>query len=180
MTLGSSITHTVVLGVFRPNMFEPNSALAPFNEPEVALTINHWPQTWGWYCLLVAGVILGLLKIHAQMKKWWRNRYRREALRRLQHTASQPMRKRLLAAHELLKIVSVYLYGREMIAPLNDTDWYDLLNGSVDTPTFTKEQQSSVHQALYGGLELTETDIYAYLSAVESWLKMHRLEREDD
>jgi len=161
-------------------MFEPNSALAPFNEPEVTLTISHWPQTWGWYFLLVAGAIWALLKIRHQLKRWWRNRYRREALLRLKTIAGQPQEKRLLAAHELLKIVSVYVFGREMIANLNEAEWYDLLNDSADIILFTKELRASLHSALYGGQELTSTELDGYVAAIEMWLKRHTSERDRD
>ena len=160
-------------------MFQPNSALAPFNEPEIILTISHWPQSWGWYCLLAAGVIWILAKLRAHLKRWWRNRYRREALRRLDGILRQPVEKRLSAAHELLKIVSVYVYGRPVTAKLADTDWFDLLNAAVATPVFSEELQSSLHGALYGDKALSEAELQAYLEAIALWLKMHCRDRDD-
>jgi hypothetical protein len=161
-------------------MFEPNSALAPFNEPGVVLEISHWPQTWGWYCLLAVGFVWALVAVRVRLARWWRNRYRREALRRLRGIASQPFEQRLFAAHELLKIVSVYVYGREVIANLADTDWYKLLNASVDETVFTKEQQLFVHHALYRGQELNKTELNGYLGAIALWLQLHHLERDGD
>lgn len=161
-------------------MFEPNNALAPFYEPEVILGVSHWPQTWGWYCLFAAGLIWGLIKIRSQLDRWWRNRYRREALSRLQVIASMPFNKRIQAAHELLKIVSVYVYGREVMATTADADWYNLLNAALDGPVFTQERQGFVFSAIYRGQELSEAEVNAYLSAVEYWLKMHCVERAHD
>lgn len=160
-------------------MFQPNSALAPFNEPEIILTISHWPQSWGWYGLLAAAVIWSLAKLRTHLKRWWRNRYRREALRRLDGIARQPVETRLSAAHELLKIVSVYVYGRPVTAKLADTDWFDLLNAASATPVFSKELQSSLHRALYCDQALSEAELKGYLEAVALWLKMHGLERDD-
>jgi hypothetical protein len=161
-------------------MFEPNNALAPFYEPEVILRVSHWPQTWGWYFLFAAGLIWGLIKIRAQLDRWWRNRYRREALSRLQVIASLPCDKRIQAGHELLKIVSVYVYGREVTATIADADWYDLLNAALDEPVFTPERQRSISNALYRAQELSEAEVTAYLTAVEYWLKMHSVERTHD
>ena len=161
-------------------MFEPNSALAPFNEPEIIVEMNHWPQTWGWYVLVTLGVIWILNKLLARLKGWWRNRYRREALSRLRGIASMPTPERTVAANELLKIVGVYVYGRELLATISDRDWYDLLNASIDVPVFTDALQSSMSAALYRGQELTAAEAAAYLAAIDYWLKTHIVELGDD
>jgi hypothetical protein len=161
-------------------MFEPNRALAPFNEPEVTLNVSQWPETWGWYVLLATGLVWGLLKIRSQLKRWWRNRYRREALRRLRSIVNLPIDRRMSAAHELLKIVSVYVYGREMISNLVETDWYALLNDSLDKPVFTQELQSLLHSVLYRDQEPSRAAVQSHVRAIEYWLKMHSSELGDD
>lgn len=160
-------------------MFEPNSALDPFFEPDITFHVSHWPTTWGWILLLVVGLVWVGTKLRKVAMKWWRNRYRREALGRLQTIARLPSKDAFLAAHELLKIVSVHVYGREVVATLSDADWYALLNSSLHTPAFDRELEFVAHDTLYRNKEVARERSSAYLSAVGDWLRLHSLEQSD-
>lgn len=43
-------------------------------------SVSWWPQTLGWKILAGVGLVLLILWLYRQGQRWWKNRYRREAL----------------------------------------------------------------------------------------------------
>ena len=104
----------------------------------VALT----PQTIGWTVLGV--LLLATVGLYAWRfgRRWWRNRYRRAALREL-----RPLRKQiadpgtraegLLALARLLKRAALRLFPRQDVAALTGQSWLDFLDNSAQMTGFS-------------------------------------------
>jgi hypothetical protein len=81
--------------------------------------------------------------VHA-IRFWWRQRYRREALERLRVIALEDGTGVVAQAHELLKIVAIYLWGRTRVASVPERDWYVFLDAYTPNQTFGPELSSRV------------------------------------
>jgi hypothetical protein len=99
------------------------------------------PQTAGWWALgiVLLGLAFGLT--FWVTRRWYSNRYRREALAEL--TAIE---KRLLAGDHgaistvavVLRRVALYIAPRERVASLSGEKWLDFLNDHVRHSVFTE------------------------------------------
>src|SRR5271167_5027887 len=89
------------------------------------------PQTIGWYVLFaIIGLAFVWMTIH-WIRKWFANRYRREALRELA----------LLPAEQfstLLKRTALAAWPREKVASLNGEAWLNFLNETALNGLFHK------------------------------------------
>ncbi len=104
--------------------------------------VSGWPQTIGWYIVFaLLGVALLVLVLYA-LRRWWQNRYRREALLALQkiHIDDPRCADQIYQLHKLvltfLDAANGKLFGRAFLAALNDyepsgvVDHHDLLGSA--------------------------------------------------
>lgn len=105
-----------------------------FNEIVPAAVVDWMPQTVGWYVLAVAlGIVLSRRLLRA-LRQWLRNRYRREALRRLDAIAAQTALS-LPAINALLKTTAMVAASREEVASLTGKAWLNWLAERVASPS---------------------------------------------
>jgi len=126
------------------------------------------PQTIGWY--IVFG-LLGLLALWAAwhlLARWRHNRYRREALRELEHTD-------VSGIPVLLKRVALAAWPREEVAPLSGEPWLQFLETHGGKGAFAKDTGR-----LLVGLDYTEimpsaANERAIREAAGDWIRRHRV-----
>ena len=70
------------MGIETGNTFG-NYLIHGIDEVIIPDPISWWPSTPGWIVVAVVCAILLLHKVSQIARRWWRNRYRREALRQL-------------------------------------------------------------------------------------------------
>lgn len=105
-----------------------------FNEIVPAAVVDWMPQTVGWYVLAVAlGIVLSR-RLFRAWRQWLRNRYRREALRRLDAIAAQTALS-LPAINALLKTTAMVAASREEVASLTGKAWLNWLAERVASPS---------------------------------------------
>ncbi len=101
--------------------------------------VSWFPQTWGWAVL--AGLILAALLawFFAEIRRYRRNAYRREALRLLDgiDVRLRPPATRQASMHDiglLLKQVAIAAWGRDIVGRLSGDEWARFLasHGDVD------------------------------------------------
>ena len=87
--------------------------------------ISLWPSTIGWKVLGLALMIYALYKVTQAIRRWWRDRYRREALHQLSTLAPDAQ---LAALPFLLKATALQAYPREQVAALSGEQWLGFLD----------------------------------------------------
>lgn len=149
-----------------------NYALGDFVEVTSPASISWVPQTPGW--LLVAAVIAWYVGRWAwrRLAQWYRNRYRREALARLQTISSSASCLNELST--LLKITAVAAYDRPETAQLNGPPWPEFLNRKCASEPFDEELSALLAEGIYRQVSLSDNQRDRLLEAARVWITGHR------
>ena len=134
--------------------------------------IDWLPQTPGW---IVIGVLLcGCIARLAwrKGKLWYRNRYRREALRRLRDIADRTAPEQLMAINETLKLAAMTASTRSEVASLAGEAWTNWLNRRTAIPAFSAHSISALAHGLYQGADSAVNA--ALYEEARHWLENHR------
>jgi len=157
-----------------------NYALGDFVEAVAPAAISWWPQTAGWWWL---GAALGAFAAHRGWKflrRWYRNRYRREAAARLQRLAGDAAGKTLVAdVNRLLKLTALVAYSRQQVARLSGEEWVNFLNRHCPTPPFSPAQGELLALAPYTGRALDAGTGGQLLAASLAWVRQHENPADD-
>ena len=154
-----------------PDIFG-NYALGDFNEVVSPPPIDWLPQTPGWY--VVGAFLLALLlrQVWFRLRYWYRNRYRREALRRLE---GLPGTESLAAeVNQLLKLCAMAACSRAEVARLSGPEWPCFLNGLCDDPPFDDAASELLAVGVYRGETLNAGGQQQLLAASRIWVRQHR------
>jgi len=152
-----------------------NYALGDFVEMVSPESINWLPQTAGWAWLGAAALIFLLRYCWLRIRLWYRNRYRREALARLNrlNTSSTP-RNLLPELNKLLKLVAVTAYPRDKVARLSGKAWTEFLHLECPAPAFSEPQLKLLEIGSYQEVALDPPAVQNLLSASRQWIREHR------
>jgi hypothetical protein len=157
-----------------------NYALGDFVELVAPTAISWWPQTSGWWWL---GAVLGILAARLgwnALRRWYRNRYRREAAARLMRLAGSAEGSVAVAdINRLLKLAALAAFSRELVARLSGQEWVDFLNRQCPTPPFAPEQGRLLALAAYTGARTDAPGGRQLLAASLTWLRAHRNPLDD-
>jgi len=155
------------------NASDPLAGLKDLHLPP---PVGWWPPAPGWWGLAmlvlvglgVAGYFLG--------RYFWRNRYRRVALRELrllrENASSQEPRCQLELLAALLRRVAMEGCGRTRVAPLSGAAWLELLDRTGRTNQFSAGPGRVLGQDLYRPIP-AEDPVHLY-PLVEEWIRRHR------
>ena len=151
-----------------------NYALGDFVEVVSPAGVSWWPQTVGWLWL-GAGLLAYLgLRLWRFLRHWYRNRYRREAIARLQalSTAAAPAG---LASelNRLLKLAALAAFPREQVARLSGPEWIQFLNAQCPSAVFSAQQCQLLAEGPYSGAQLEPADASQLLAACVAWVRNH-------
>ncbi|WP_194791537.1 DUF4381 domain-containing protein [Pseudomonas sp. UFMG81] len=150
--------------------------LAPGTPP-----FAYWPQTWAWLALglllLAVAVLWGALR----WRRWQRDRYRREALLRLDQLAGGDGEQRLAALRELpelLKRVALSLPGAPAVASLGGAPWQAFLQRHARQP-LPAGFADDLHQVAYAPdswlRSLDPQQVNALFSHARQWIEGHHV-----
>ena len=152
-----------------------NYALAPFVEVAMPQDISWLPQTAGWTWLAVAAVALGSHFAWRILRKWHRNRYRKEALQQLQALDQYIDSSNLVAAiNRVLKLAALVAYSRTRVAQLSGANWVEFLNDQCERPPFGPEQSQLLAVSSYRNAAVTPASAQQILAASILWVRVHR------
>jgi hypothetical protein len=151
-----------------------NYVLGDFAEVVSPEAISWLPQTAGW-AWLGAGLLLLLLRfLYRQLRRWYQNRYRREAAARLAHLADKPVHDAwMIELNSLLKLTALAAYSREQVARLSGKDWVEFLNHHCAAPPFSAELGSLLALGTYTGTAVPEASRQQLLAAALKWVHTH-------
>ncbi|WP_421999197.1 DUF4381 domain-containing protein [Reyranella sp.] len=130
--------------------------------PDVSL----WPPAPGWWVLAAALLALVLLVVLAGVQRYWRNAYRREALRMLADAAASDI-------SAVLKRAALVAWPRAEVAPLSGEAWLAFLDRSGRTTAFSSGPGRAIETLAFGGSATASEQDGARLAA-RAWLRDHR------
>ena len=152
-----------------------NYALGDFIEVVSPQDVSWLPQTPGWWLLAAGLLALALHRGWRWLRHWYRNRYRREALTRLQQISAEHQQQALVReVNKLLKITAIAAYSRPAVASLCGEQWAEFLNRQCTAPPFTAELAQLLATGAYRTQALTANQSQALLEASLDWVREHR------
>jgi hypothetical protein len=136
--------------------------------------VSWLPQTvgWAWLGLILLALLLGYG--WQRLRRWYRNRYRREAIARLVRLdGSGPMGNWLVELNKLLKLTALAGFPRERVARLSGEEWIDFLNRQCAEPPFSSEQRQLLANGIYRATVPGEDTRRELLEASLTWVRTH-------
>ena len=156
-----------------PQHFGNYALGSDFVELTSPTAISWLPQTPGWY---LVGVIILIWLMRMGWRRsvhWYRNRYRREATRRLDALAQQHQADWLLQLNQLLKLTALAGYSRETVARLSGLEWVGFLNAQCPEPLFQGDLEQCFGDDLYANRPLSEHKKSELITASRRWIIEH-------
>lgn len=151
-----------------------NYALGDFVEVVAPAAVGWLPQTTGWLWLGAALLALLLQRAYRRLRRWYADRYRREASRRLRNLGSPDAPATLIPAiNELLKITAIAGYSRERVARLSGSEWVEFLNQGCAAPPFDEELGQWLAAGSYREIPLQQEQGRRLVAACDSWIRQH-------
>ncbi len=103
--------------------------------------ISYYPLAPGWKALGLIIAVYIVFQLRRWLKHWWRNRYRREALRQLaraeqQAEASKQPQDIVAVLPYYIKATALQAYPRQEVASLSGRDWLTFLDAHYSGPSF--------------------------------------------
>lgn len=140
--------------------------------------LSYLPQTIGWKVLAAILLMLLLHFLYRRTKRWWRNRYRREAQRQLlaaAYDSSRSPAERLAAMAALLKATALWFTPREEVASLSGEAWLAYLNQQTAPEIcFSDDSSTLLTCAVYQQQpSVTDQQIALLADDITHWIKKH-------
>ena len=133
--------------------------------------VSWWPPAPGWYVVGAVVLVIAGVALWVAVSRWWKNRYRRAALREL----DQLPRSGVAALAELLKRTALAAYPRERVASLTGEPWLKFLNETGHTEEFTRVPGNVIGDAEYQpDPMLIDKHVPALFLLVRHWIAHHR------
>jgi hypothetical protein len=135
--------------------------------------IPWWPPAPGWYAVGGVGLVLVGVAGSAAGSRWWRNRYRRAALKELRRL---PRGGNLVPAlAELLKRTALAAFPRDRVASLTGERWLRFLNETGRTDDFTRDPGTVLGDTEYRPDPLlAEAEAARLIDIARHWIAHHR------
>jgi hypothetical protein len=135
-----------------------------------------WPPAPGWF--VVAGIALAVLGsvAWAEIARWRRNRYRREAILELDRITRDPSASSSLThVAELVKRVALAAFPRDRVAALTGDAWLAFLDATDGTDAFTRGAGRVLKEAAYReDAPGDPAEILNLTGVVRHWITHHR------
>jgi hypothetical protein len=156
-----------------PDIFG-NYVLGDFVEVVSPADISWLPQTagWAWLGMILLVVVLryGWKRVHRR----YHNRYRREAIARLQQfAATNEQEFWLVELNKLLKITALAAFSREQVARLSGEEWLDFLNRHCSVPPFSLELKKILITGAYRTTVIPDITREKLVAASLAWIQTH-------
>ena len=130
------------------------------------------PQTTAWWILFAALALLLVALVVLWIRRWRRNRYRREALARLDALGPDEAGE----LPQLVKRVALDAWPREQVAELTGEPWLAFLDRSLGGGSaFTSGPGRGLPALAYGGAPPPEAEREELTALVRTWIRKHRV-----
>lgn len=156
-----------------------NYNLHGIEEVQLPDAISWMPQTIGWKILALCLLLGFCFFVYRKVKKWWRNRYRREALKQLaQLELTEDAYTVVSRLPFLLKATALQRYPREDIASLSGERWLAFLSDHYPGPTFNDALGHQLITIAYQSKPqwaLSDQDANRLVDRARAWIKKHQV-----
>ena len=135
--------------------------------------VSRMPEGSGWWVLLAWLAMVVTISVRALINRRRRNRYRREAMARLEQIAASAGDDPSAAAAQiavLLKQAALAAYPRADVASLYGEDWARFLNESASNDPLVEEASMRLATASYR----PDADGRELVSPARRWIRIHR------
>lgn len=154
-----------------------NYALTGLVEIQLPKAVSLWPQTPGWWLLLVGLLLWGMVRAYKYIRSYWNNRYRRVALVRLQQLRRQFSAgdmTGLSSVPELLKATALQAYPRANVASLYGSDWELFLDARYSGHVFSQQFAGVLAELSYGDVAQSKVSLDdQFWLGVQEWIQYH-------
>jgi hypothetical protein len=163
-----------------------NYMLHGMDEIVVPAPIAWWPQTIGWQLLGLGLALWAIYRAYRAAQTWWRNRYRRSALARLDQLLLQAGAEPgavLPALPKLLKATALQAYPRGDVAALSGSAWLAFLDDHYPGPKFNAEPGKKLLSIAYraeSSWQVSNEDAAQLIAMTRQWLRQHRASATGD
>ena len=158
---------------------QPTDPLANLVDIPLSTPVSLWPQTWPLRILLAVVFVSLICGALWTVHRWRANRYRREALselKRIEAGAATSAPAELAAAlASLVRRTALAAFPREQVASLTNAAWLSFLDRTDGRRTFSEGPGRALETSAYR--QAPAMDSSGLISAVRSWIKLHRGER---
>ncbi|MCY1402393.1 hypothetical protein D9M71_175330 [compost metagenome] len=158
-------------------MSSPEPSLDQLRELPLPMPPGWMPQTWGW--LALSGLILLALLVWGglALRRWRRNRYRREALAQLAglQTAFENNPQALRELPGLLKRVALSISPRTEVAGLRGSEWQSFLQKCCPTALPADFAERLARLAYAPDEKLHLLDASELFAITRRWLETHHV-----
>lgn len=153
-------------------------SIEQLQELPLPTAISYAPQTWGWLLVLTLLLMLTAAWLAYKVYRWRQNRYRREALARLDQLRQKLDNAALRELAPLLKRVALSMPQQPEVASLSGQAWQDFLQRStpLTLPQDFARQLTTLTYAAESALQtLDESQRQALLSLCRQWVETHHV-----
>lgn len=140
--------------------------------------VSWMPQTAGWW--VVGGlVVLGVLAyVFLRWRRWWRNRYRREAqveLAAIERAIGDPSTRTaaLMAIPALVKRTVLAWAPRREVGPLSGEAWLSYLDRTYPAGGFMQGAGRQLDVLAYGQEAIGDDDLASLMTLLHRWIDTH-------
>lgn len=142
------------------------SKLHDFYQPA---PVSWAPHTIGWWVVFGVLALLVLWFAVHEIRRWLRNKYRREALRELATTSPEHF-------STLLKRTAIVAWPRERVASLSGEKWIGFLAQSSSINTFEESPGNRIEQVALSAAALSTEDRDKLRDLAAQWIRRHRVQ----
>lgn len=140
--------------------------------------VSWWPSAPGWKFLGALLLLWAGVRTVRMIRRWWRNRYRREALRHLSRLEREKGWREVVAALPYyLKAVALHAYPRVEVASLSGEAWARFLDAHYDGPAFAGAAGKKLLLLAYlppERREINEAEARRLIDMARLWIATHR------
>lgn len=147
------------------------TAIGPILEPNPVIFTF---ETIGWAILAVMLFLILVVLLFKQYRKYFKNKYRRDALQKL-HSLVSNKEQNFVQINKilvLLKQVAIITFGREKVAVIYGDEWYSFLESTCENTKFTN-YSTVFSNAVYESENATSNDFETIVQLTKNWIKKH-------
>jgi hypothetical protein len=145
-----------------------NPTLAKLHDYYQPLPPPWTPHTIGWYVLYAIFLVSILWFVIKHLRRWLRDRYRREALRELASTRPDQL-------SALLKRTALAAWPREEVASLSGDSWLRFLQTTAPGDDF-KDDVNCIEEIAFRPSALSTEKEQALHAFAAGWIRRHRVQ----
>nr|WP_199047032.1 DUF4381 domain-containing protein [Dyella sp. ASV24] len=154
------------------------ASIADLKDIPAPPAVSWMPQTVGWW--VVSGVVLLGIFVYTflRWRRWWRNRYRREAqaeLAAIERDMGDPAKRTeaLLAIPALVKRTVLAWAPRREVGPMSGEAWLRYLDRTYPAGGFTQGPGRQLDVLAYGQGSIGHDELASLMALLHQWIDGH-------